>query len=572
MASGIAIQDVTKGYTHDQDKICSPKETIARVRKRLDELDIRILNKTMRIDTGRLNIPVFISLCGPDATAVTGTPKQMGKGLTPEQSETSALMELCERFSFFTYMKNPPKRRLPHAQVADEAMDLDQLFLSLHDEPTDREGAKRILERLPLDWVWARNLTDDRDELVPLDWFFMINEYNGPAAGNCLEEAINQALAEVVERHVASVVDYEKRITPTIDPTSIPDGVAKEALARFEAEGIKVYLKDFSLDTGIPTVAALAWDPEYLGVSEIVFQAGTTTDPEKSVIRALTEVQQMACDFQMPTTYRATLPKFSSLDEAAYLMEGEVVPLSSLPDLSNDNLKTEIEAQVASLARIGLKVYIVNVTHPRLEVPSVYCIVPGAHFRFRTRDGSALFHAAKLASGHPDEAECLTVLEEIAKLDPTNYSFQFFSGLAMEWAGRPAEALDYFTQALELGPSELDRPAVLTHIGVSLRELDRPREALDYLAQAAELDARQWEIRHQMGVCHYKLGEFQAAMDDFLAALEIDHGSGIDYANVGSCLREMGQTEEAIKMYKMALELDPSLDFARDNIERLSAK
>ena len=60
-------------------------------------------------------------------------------------------------------------------------------------------------------------------------------------------------------------------------------------------------------------------------------------------------------------------------------------------------------------------------------------------------------------------------------------------------------------------------------------------------------------------------------MESFGQAIEADPGSGIDYANIGSCLREMGRREEAVKMYRSALELDPSLDFARQNIERLAA-
>ena len=44
-------------------------------------------------------------VCGHDAKAVTGTNKQMGKGATPQQSEASAVMELAERFSFFSFCK-----------------------------------------------------------------------------------------------------------------------------------------------------------------------------------------------------------------------------------------------------------------------------------------------------------------------------------------------------------------------------------------------------------------------------------------------------------------------------------
>ena len=130
-----------------------------------------------------------------------------------------------------------------------------------------------------------------------------------------------QALCEVVERHVGTVITHERRSTPLIDPDSVTDPAARELLEKFSRNGIKVYLRDFSMDTGIPTVAALAYDPAtFPESSEIVFAAGTTTDPTKSLIRALTEVAQLAGDFNRHTSYRPTLPKYESLEDAAYLM------------------------------------------------------------------------------------------------------------------------------------------------------------------------------------------------------------------------------------------------------------
>ena len=104
MKSNISIRDCHKTYRYDQDKARPPEDTVRWVKQRLAALDIKILSKTVRIDTGRLDIPVYISLCGEDAVRFTGTKKQMGKGATPIQSEASAVMELVERFSFFSFI------------------------------------------------------------------------------------------------------------------------------------------------------------------------------------------------------------------------------------------------------------------------------------------------------------------------------------------------------------------------------------------------------------------------------------------------------------------------------------
>ena len=86
MLKPITLKDALKGYTYDQDKLVTPEDTVARVRRRLSQLDLKLLQETMRIDSGRLDIPVYISLLGVDAKKVMPTQKQMGKGATDRKS------------------------------------------------------------------------------------------------------------------------------------------------------------------------------------------------------------------------------------------------------------------------------------------------------------------------------------------------------------------------------------------------------------------------------------------------------------------------------------------------------
>ena len=55
------------------------------------------------MDVGRLGIPVYLGLCGKDARAIMPARKQMGKGSSEEQALASALMEVMERFAFFSF-------------------------------------------------------------------------------------------------------------------------------------------------------------------------------------------------------------------------------------------------------------------------------------------------------------------------------------------------------------------------------------------------------------------------------------------------------------------------------------
>ena len=564
MPETLNLTDVLKGYTYDQDKLLSPEETIRRVRDRLGALDLKLLQDTRRIDTGRLDIPVYLSLLGVDARRVVPTHKQMGKGATPVQAEASALMELVERFSFFTYLDDGPLDFSCSRDLAGRALPFPLLCRSLFDTSPEAVAAARLYEDWPLYFVPATNLTRGEPVYLPIHWFYLIEEYNGPAAGNCLEEAVLQALGEVVERHVGSIISYEQRPTPAIDPESVTDPVARELLAKFRKNGIVVHLRDFSLDTGIPTVAALAYDPStFPESSEIVFAAGTTTDPTKSLIRALTEVAQLAGDFHRRTSYRPTLPKYETLEEAAYLMTpGPLQPLDSLPNLSRPNLKEEIGLCLAALSRLGLEVLVVNITHPRLAIPAVYVLIPGTHFLERTRNTSVIFHLAKTAALYAPPREALAALAGLNAAFPHRFDVQFFLGLTLENQDRAGEALEHFRQALDCSPPAHELPSIYVHLGTCQKDLGYFKEASEAFTRALELDPNLKEAHHFLGFCCFKLEEYQKAVACFEKVIELDPGSAIDYANLGINLQRLGHVKEAAFVLKQALELDPGLDFA----------
>lgn len=572
MRSGIRLNHNYKGYVRELDKSVSPLTTIQKVRETLQKSHLDILKKTLRIDTGRLGIPVYLSLCGKEALRTIGTKKQMGKGCTPEQAEASALMELVERYSFFRFMKHPHFIEAPYCRLKDEALDFKYIPLSVYDSDPDDPRNRLCFEELPMRWTWALDITHGKEILIPIDWFYLIHEYNGPAAGNSLEEAILQGLCEVVERHVSSIIARQKLETPTIDPMTMKNPAARDLFNQFQRNGIKIYLKDFSLNTGIPTVGVLAYDPStFPESSEIVFTAGTTTDPEKSTIRALTEVAQLAGEFQNKTHYRPTLPKYEKLEEAGYLMSGStVVDVSSLPNLSNQDFLREIVSCVSSLKKIDLDVLAVNVTYPELEIPAVYVIIPGAHFMDRTSENSVSYHASRIASGLADEAHAVAQMERIAHLFPKRYEVRFFLGYAYERKGEPGNALSQFETALCMNPRPADIAAIYCHLGIACREQGFFQKAMEMFKVAHQHNHTLKEIYQQLGFCYFKAGDYEKSIEQFEKALEIDPGSAMDYANIGANLKAMGHVRMAIPIYEMALEIDPDLEFARTQLDQIN--
>jgi ribosomal protein S12 methylthiotransferase accessory factor len=571
MLKALQLTDAFKGYTYDQDKLLTPGDTIARVKERLARLDLKILQETMRIDSGRLDIPIYISILGVDAKRVVPTAKQMGKGATPVQSEASALMELVERFSFFSFIQEGPHLYTRARELQGRALDFSYLTRSLFDETPEARAAAALYEDWPLHFVPATNLTTGAPVYLPLYWFYLIEEYNGPAAGNCYEEAILQALCEVVERHVGSVISHECALTPAIDPDSVTDPAARELLDKFRRNGIRVFLRDFSLNTGIPTVAALAYDPAtFPQESEIVFAAGTTTNPEKSLIRALTEVAQLAGDFHRRTSYRPTLPKYETLEEAQYLMApGPLVPLSSLPDLAHPNLKEEIGRCLGALSRLGLDVLVVDVTHPEMGIPAVYCLIPGTHFLERTRNTNVVFHLAKTAALYSPPREALEALEQLSAAFPERYEVHFFLGLTLSNLGQTDAALEHFQKSLGLNPPAHEIPNIYVHLGDCHKDLGNYAQGVNALKQALDLDPKLKEAHHLLGFCFFKLEDYHQAVACFEEVIELDPGSAIDYANLGINLSRLGHRKEAAYVLRQALDLDPSLDFAAKALGKL---
>jgi len=573
MTHKIILNDAFKRFTLDQDKILPPEETVRRFKEKLKKVDLDILEETIRIDNGRLDIPIYFSSCGRDALAVIGTKKQMGKGATPLQAEASAVMELAERFSFFSFCKNPDNFFVDtYHNLQNRAIPFEMIAQSVHDDSEDLDASKKIFENIPLKWTKAFNLTLDQEVLIPFNWFYTINEFNGPSAGNCIEEALLQGISEIVERHVSSVVNHNQLKVPAVNPDSATDPMVVEMLKKYRRAGIKLYLSDFSLDTGIPSIGVLAYDPaNFPEKSEIVWTAGTTPDPEKALSRALTEVAQLAGDFNTSSNYVASgLPKFSSIDQADFIINpGKQVDIGSLPQLADDNIKVEIQNCLSALANKNMEVIVVNTMHPLLEIPAFYTIIPGAHFRERALGTSVGMFSAKLITENQNPADAIGELEKIEKIIPGKYYIKFYLGYCHLALNNPETALEHFTRALDMHPTQEDIVSIYSYMGVCLKDMGKYRKALGVLKKAESYDRERTDIYNFFGFSHFKLKEHEKAIACFKKVLQLNPGSAIDYANIGSNYREMGDKEKAVRYYEMALALDPGIEFAQENLEKL---
>lgn len=572
----IVLQDAHKKYRHDQDKVVTPEETVARFKQRLAESGLNILDDIVRIDNGRLGIPVYFSICGPDARAVIGNYKQMGKGASPAQSQASAVMELGERFSLFSFYGNADNFiRAPLSALDAPAIDFESIARSVSDESDDLPAARKIFSELPLNWTWSHQMNDGRTVLVPFDWFWTINEFNGASAGNCNEEAICQGICEVVERHVSALVCRQRLAVPRIAPDSILDPVAAELMARYERAGIRVCLSDFTCGMGIPSIGALAWDPAtFPEKSEIVWTAGTMPDAAKALCRALTEVAQLAGDFNSGGNYVASgLPKFNRLEEAEYIIQpGRSTQLNALPDVKDANIRVEVDGCISALADRGLDVFLVDVRHPVLNVPAFYTIIPGTQFRERAASPSVGMMCAKIiAATYPADGAIARLMQMETEL-PGKYYLQFYLGQVHLNRGDYPNAVAHLNQAADLNPPDEDLAGIYTYLGIAHKDQAQYAQALSALRKADRIDPQRTDTLNLMGVCHYKQQAYEEAVDCFSRVIALNPSSAIDYANLAVNYRALDRTQKAIEYYQLALALDPDIEFAREHLAQLTDK
>ena len=573
MNTPIQLRPCPKAYTRDLDKCVSPRQTIERVRQALADSGLDVLAETRRVDTGRLGIPVYLSVCGRDARRIMPTRKQMGKGSSAEQAQASALMELMERYAFFSFWEARPHMVTATWQEAEqrfgsELMPVEEILRSV-DDTLAPEAAREVLSTVRWSFYPATRLADGQTVWTPLDWFKLLGEFNGTSAGNSAEESLLQGLSELVERHVCCRIDRERPTTPSIDMDTLDDPVLADLCRRFAAQGIRLVLKDFSLDMPLPTVAALAWDPAtFPNRSEIVFTAGTASSPAKAAIRAVTEVAQLAGDFCTNACYEASgLSKCERLEDIEWLLEGPAVPLHSLPGVEASDIRDELLAAIRGLAPVN--VYAVDVSHPALHIPAHYSMAPGLAFRERDRNQSlGLFVGRKLAEEAGKE-EALAGLDVLERHYPGGHFLPFFRGMLALRADRHEEARQAFSEAAACQP-DADATA-LSHFyaGYAATLCGDWEAARAPLAEACALCPDMKEYGNLLGVANFRTGRYAEAAEAFRAVLRVDKGSVMDMANLGVCCKLLGRQDEARHYLEAALELDDSLDFARRHLDEL---
>jgi tetratricopeptide (TPR) repeat protein len=139
-----------------------------------------------------------------------------------------------------------------------------------------------------------------------------------------------------------------------------------------------------------------------------------------------------------------------------------------------------------------------------------------------------------------------------------HWTLLYARGIAYERTERWPEAEADFLHALELEP---EQPFVLNYLGYSWVDkglhLDRAKGMLN---RAVELRPDDGFIVDSLGWVHFRLGEYDAAVQHLERAVELEPGDPVINDHLGDAYWRVGRQREARYQWRRALTLDPEED------------
>jgi YcaO-like protein with predicted kinase domain len=375
-----------KHYTFDTHRVCDPKITVKNVLEVLKSSGVWE-NEHMSIrDIGQLDIfHEHVYAVGSDV----GRRNNWGKWLSKYQALASALMEFCERYSWYKTIDAVNETELKtHNQVLWEKVYVEDLILSEKDKE-DFIG-KDIHDEIQYHWVEWYSLTYNKIKHIPwYEYEFMTT--NCLWAWNTKEEAILHAIYETIERHLYNVM-MANFDTPWLIPIqTISNAHIQKLIQKIQSYWFEVYILDCSFDFGIHTIWALIYNGRYQFVSHYAMNLhmGTHANRDIAIIRALTEViQNRATNLDNNKFHINMLKGDDSLSEKDlspitlhYLdmcrrQEMKIIPYISLENTDNPDISKETHTIVTLLEKKGFEVLVIDATQKNINIPCVRVVIP----------------------------------------------------------------------------------------------------------------------------------------------------------------------------------------------------
>ena len=375
-------------YFKGTHRVIAPKKTVEINEDKLKTVGItRVADIT---DLDRIGMPVFTAIrptAEDGAISIYG-----GKGISKDHAKASAMMEGFERYSAEKQESDDTIFATPN-EIGEKGEYIEPKSLNL-----PQKFEKADLGDTKFEWNLAHDIITGNDYYVlsnavfhpynhdsDVESLFKSNT-NGLASGNVLEEAILHGIFEVIERDAWSIFELTHKNYSQINIDSIESELIKEIIDKFESQGIKIKLMDFTADINIPTIAASADDTVTRDAGLLTLGIGTHLDPEVAILRALTEVAQsratqingaredtVRADFAREAGYE----RMKRINKYYFRQEEEQINLSDIENKSTTSIDEDIDIVKEELIANDIKhVLYTNLTRPEVDVSVVRVIIP----------------------------------------------------------------------------------------------------------------------------------------------------------------------------------------------------
>lgn len=416
MNSKARIQSVRKEAPSSSERMLPVEETLAKAKCIAAEKGITRLGDITGLD--RIGLPVYTSVVPKSDDTIS---VYSGKGLTPIDSRTGALMEAIERQTAL------------HADVPvveGSARDLRRRKHALISPRTFNYGLKDdYSEDRQYWWIEGHDLIADETVLVPAALAGYGSKYieshspyeiytsNGLASGNCFEEAVCHALCELIERDAWTLAELRSQwipwarreallgreigsegwddpgAHPRIDLRSAGEALA-EIICKFERSGLGPVIRDITSDLGISCVIASVHDDSVPGFPQAHSGLGAHPNARIAAIRALTELaQSRVVDIQsvrediLPAGIDVAPPikhtqRLEKIDLRRWTLQqaGTERPFRAISSVENEDIADDIRLILSRLTQHGIeRVIVVDFSEPG-PFSVVRVLVPGLEF------------------------------------------------------------------------------------------------------------------------------------------------------------------------------------------------
>ncbi|MER2013057.1 MAG: YcaO-related McrA-glycine thioamidation protein [Methanobrevibacter sp.] len=375
-------------YFKGTHRVIAPSKTIEINQDKLKKAGItRIADIT---DLDRIGLPIYTAIrptAEEGAISIYG-----GKGISKDHAKASAMMEGFERYSAERQNSDETIIATPN-EIGRYGDYIDPKSLNL---PKDFE--KKDISDINLEWSKSKDIISGNEYYIPTNAIFhpyasdsnaeslFKSNTNGLASGNILDEAILHGMLEVIERDAWSIFELTHKNYAQIDTESIESELILDIIDKFESEGIKIKLMDFTADIKIPTIAASADDTITKDAGLLTLGMGTHLDPEVAILRALTEVAQsratqingaredtVRADFAREAGYE----RMKRINKYYFKDEEEKISLSDIENKSTSSITKDIEIVKDELIANDIeKILYADLTRPEIDVSVVRVVIP----------------------------------------------------------------------------------------------------------------------------------------------------------------------------------------------------